>query len=543
MKRIAFITLILLQTIFLKAEDYLSVIQKAWNVEDFAAVIDNANKLLSKSPKSTVGFYYRGMAYFHTEMYGQAISDFTFAIKHCSKKDTIVVASDIYGYRAKTFVITGDTASALKDYSAAIKINPNDAELYINRGVLYENKLQYAEAESDYKKALDILQYNVDVEMRLAYCQTKQGKVSDAKATLERVIRMNPRNFDVKKEMALLCKSDNDIKSFVDYYIEYLEYASDGDDEMLVEASRDEYDYTVSAIEKVLGETKYKSYWLSIRVKVDMANNHYDVAIESLKKIEEIHSDSIVSPFVYYRMAVCYSNIGEYSKAVSYYTTLIDFEENDNSLDADDIFGRGLCYENMGSFDNAMADYNRALSMKDNDAEYLCHRGMLYEKIDSLQAAKVDYDKAIASDKDLAVAYLLRGKLLMRDFNDTNAAKSDFDEVLRLDTVVKSDSHRAQALCLLGKDNEAVAWINKMLGQTPVLYSVYYEAACLYALMGVCDSAVTYLGMAFEMRKFNNVQVQRERDFDNVRQCENFKALISQHSGKKLQEMFDSLKK
>jgi Flp pilus assembly protein TadD len=42
----------------------------------------------------------------------------------------------------------------LADYNQAIQINPNDAEAYNNRGVIYYNLKDYAKALADYNQAI-----------------------------------------------------------------------------------------------------------------------------------------------------------------------------------------------------------------------------------------------------------------------------------------------------------------------------------------------------------------------------------------------------
>jgi Flp pilus assembly protein TadD len=45
---------------------------------------------------------------------------------------------------------------AIEDYTAALRIDPNYAKAYSNRGVAYYNKEDYRRARADYEKALQL---------------------------------------------------------------------------------------------------------------------------------------------------------------------------------------------------------------------------------------------------------------------------------------------------------------------------------------------------------------------------------------------------
>ncbi len=50
----------------------------------------------------------------------------------------------------------GDTSGALKDFSRAIKVDPNFANSYFNRAMFYYNNNQQEKACNDFKKAYEL---------------------------------------------------------------------------------------------------------------------------------------------------------------------------------------------------------------------------------------------------------------------------------------------------------------------------------------------------------------------------------------------------
>jgi Tfp pilus assembly protein PilF len=50
----------------------------------------------------------------------------------------------------------GDNKAALSDYGKAIKLDPNEPNFHVNRGILYQKIRNYKGAEEDFQRALII---------------------------------------------------------------------------------------------------------------------------------------------------------------------------------------------------------------------------------------------------------------------------------------------------------------------------------------------------------------------------------------------------
>ena len=50
----------------------------------------------------------------------------------------------------------GEYQEAIDDYTSAIKINPDDADAYVNRGAAYHNLGKHQEAIDDFNTAIKI---------------------------------------------------------------------------------------------------------------------------------------------------------------------------------------------------------------------------------------------------------------------------------------------------------------------------------------------------------------------------------------------------
>jgi tetratricopeptide (TPR) repeat protein len=79
--------------------------------------------------------------------YGRAIKDYDKAIK-LNPDD-----AEAYNNRGAAYADLNQYEQAIEDYDKAIKLNPDDAEAYGNRGIAYSKIGRYEESARDLKKA------------------------------------------------------------------------------------------------------------------------------------------------------------------------------------------------------------------------------------------------------------------------------------------------------------------------------------------------------------------------------------------------------
>ena len=70
----------------------------------------------------------------------------------------------------------------------------------------------------------------------------------------------------------------------------------------------------------------------------------------------------------------------------------------------------------------------------------------------------------------------------------------------------------------------------------------YYDAACLYSLMGEGEQAVAYLRKAFEVGYRSLVHIAQDNDLDAIRGRDDFKELLLQYQKEKVKSLLEQLK-
>ncbi len=97
-----------------------------------------------------------------------------------------------YFSRGNDYSKQGNFTQAVSDYTKAIEINHNDANIYNNRGLAYKNQGKVTEAISDFTRAIQI-----NPNLGLAYnnrgnAYTSQGNFTQAISDFTRFIQINP---------------------------------------------------------------------------------------------------------------------------------------------------------------------------------------------------------------------------------------------------------------------------------------------------------------------------------------------------------------
>jgi clan AA aspartic protease (TIGR02281 family) len=122
----------------------------------------------------------------------------------------------------------------------------------------------------------------------------------------------------------------------------------------------------------------------------------------------------------------------------------------------------------------------------------------------------------------------MRGSLYL-DRGEKEKAMADFETVVAKDTTAETGSCRHYALNFLGKSDEALEWMQKILELDPNNPGCWYDMACLLSRMGKCDESVAALRTSFEKGYRSFPHIEHDDDMDAVRDREDFKALIQEY--------------
>ena len=81
--------------------------------------------------------------------------------------------------------------------------------------------------------------------------------------------------------------------------------------------------------------------------------------------------------------------------------------------------------------------------------------------------------------------------------------------------------------------------MNKIIKENSEDFGVYYDAACLYAIMGDSETALRYLEDSLEKGFRRFAHIRRDRGLDNIRKLPQFNNLIEEYEQKLKSEIIE----
>src|SRR5262249_905283 len=155
---------------------------------------------------SAIAHHERGLSYKSKGNFDRAIADFSEAIRLDPNY------AEVYNLRGVTYGNKGDLDRAIADYSEAIRLDPKLAAAYNNRGNAYKNKGDLDRAIADYNEAIRLAPeveaaHPETIVRRLAHYNRgraygSKGDLDRAIADLSEVIRVAPAVADARQDRA-----------------------------------------------------------------------------------------------------------------------------------------------------------------------------------------------------------------------------------------------------------------------------------------------------------------------------------------------------
>jgi tetratricopeptide (TPR) repeat protein len=159
--------------------------------------IDDFTKALEINPKDKENhkvYYMRGRSYLENRQYNEAINDFTKALEICPDTDKATKFSIIES-RGNAYHALNKNDAAFTDFSDAIALNPkheNIKYVYNNRGWILQGEQDYKKALKDYYAALAIDPAFAPSYYGRASAYSKSGNLPRAIEDAKEALRLDP---------------------------------------------------------------------------------------------------------------------------------------------------------------------------------------------------------------------------------------------------------------------------------------------------------------------------------------------------------------
>lgn len=499
---------------------------EAINNNNAEEALDYLNKEINEHPDNGYAFAWIALVRNYNEEFGRALTAANVAVKKIPSKDKEYKAF-AFGTRAQVYLNLEDTIQALKDYSQAINIVPDDDRFYNQRAQVYYEQGKYDLADKDYLKMISLKEGDVMGYMGIGRNANAQKRYEDAIKQFDYVVKLEPNYssaYSFRAESYIGLKKYNEA---IDDVISAL--GIDRDRKAfyeLQELADSAFEQTVAKLKvQKIKEPNEQSWDYDLGIVYERAAK-YNKAIAYYKESLEKESNIITAS----RISSCYDDLGDYDKALEYCNQAIALD----SVKTNYLYEKANILDNAGRTQEAiktMSDY--IANTPDEPAGYY-QRGWFKDHSGDIEGALEDYTMAITLQPNEAYAYLNRG-VLYRLKGENAKAESDFKQVVRLDSIPEEADCSFYAYYYLGQKDKAIEVLNTMLDKDKK--GNCYDAACLYSVMGEKEKALSYLRQSLEDGNRRFAHIKRDRDLDNIRNTEEFKVLLKEYEEKHLQEI------
>lgn len=499
---------------------------EAINNNNAEEALDYLNKEINEHPDNGYAFAWIALVRNYNEEFGRALTAANVAVKKIPSKDKEYKAF-AYGTRAQVYLNLEDTIQALKDYSQAINIVPDDDRFYNQRAQVYYEQGKYDLADKDYLKMISLKEGDVMGYMGIGRNANAQKQYEDAIKQFDYVVKLEPNYssaYSFRAESYIGLKKYNEA---IDDVISAL--GIDRDRKAfyeLQELADSAFEQTVAKLKvQKIKEPNEQSWDYDLGIVYERAAK-YNKAIAYYKESLEKESNIITAS----RISSCYDDLGDYDKALEYCNQAIALD----SVKTNYLYEKANILDNAGRTQEAiktMSDY--IANTPDEPAGYY-QRGWFKDHSGDIEGALEDYTMAITLQPNVAYAYLNRG-VLYRLKGENAKAESDFKQVVRLDSIPEEAECSFYAYYYLGHKDKAIEILNTILDKDKK--GKCYDAACLYSVMGEKEKALSYLRQSLEDGYRRFAHIKRDRDLNNIRNTEEFKVLMKEYEEKHLQEI------
>ena len=475
------------------------------------------NKDLKENPKNGYSYSWIAMLRGQNEEYGRALTAADLAIKYLPKKDAEYI---IFAYttRAGVYLHLEDTVKAMSDYDTAIKVKPDEGDLYEKRAQIYFEQERYDLAAADYHKMIELNPGDVMGYMGLGRNANEQKNWTEAIKQFDYVTKLSsdyPSGYSFRAESYIGLEKWNEA---TDDIVSALALEWDRKAMYLATTLKGPaFTMLVSKMKIQSIKSPNETRWPYVMGTMYQHEKQYKKAVEAYEEANKRNA----SPAILRWVAHCYSEMGLYENALN----SIDQALNMDSTDLVNLERKANILYEMGNAKSAIDVYTQVLNTQPEYAFGYYRRGWFKELTGDFDGAIEDLSMCVVLDPEESYAFETRGDIYLRQ-GKKELAEADFQKVIEIENTPEKYSCIHYAYQGLGQYDKAIEMMDSIIAREEDRAGNYYDAACLYARMDNKQKALEYLEKSLELGYRRFAHIERDQDMDPIRDMEEFKALI-----------------
>lgn len=446
------------------AEAFLGRADALREQEDYSAALTAYNQARDINPKLAAIYNGRGVCYRELGQIDLALNDFNNAMElDRTNPETAKNLGDILVNR------TQDPANALRVLDKAVELNPEDAEVFRNRGLAHAQLRRFDEAEKDIAKSVELKDDDFETYSMQASVYLFQDKAEKMPAVIEALTKAI-ETYPNREE-----QESTDPKTYAQGYLlrsdAYLKLANDKKNSR---EKRDEY---------------------------------YDLVIADADSVLEESPDAYpLSGQALYRKGVALRMEGKYGDAIKAFTDAIQQMPPGESggYAAEAYLMRGICWHMQGENRLARGDFQQAASIDYTDPRPQMWIGFTYAEEDDYRSAIDSFGEAISKNPNFSLPYINRG-LAYVQLGEYQRAAENFNEAIRVDpNNAENFNKRGRVYMLLKEFEKAYNSFHLATLNDEDNVEAFESAAEALRQLGRGSAAETYQKRANELKTTTN---------------------------------------
>jgi len=286
---------------------------------DYKTAIADFSESLKLDPKLAAAYMLRGRAWFASASKVIGV-DANFSEVDTYSTDRRTTAEQAYAFD-----------EAISDFTAALRLDPNNAVIYRERGIVYSDKGDTSQAIADFDQAIRFDPNNAPAYNSRGIVYLKKKDYDRAIADFSQALRLD----------------NNYTSAYTNRGVAYLD--------------RNDYDHAIADFNQALRLNPNDASAYNNRGFVYIANGDLDRAIEDYTQALRLDPDYAEA---YNIRANAYYSKKDYDRAIADYTHALLIDPNY----AEAYNNRGVAYYNKKNYEQAIADFEMALRINQDNA-------------------------------------------------------------------------------------------------------------------------------------------------------------------------------
>ena len=497
--------------------------EEAYQNDDYDEAMSLVEKQLKATPKNVDALYLRALIQVEANEYAEARADIDRALK-CYRGKPETERSRLYALKGLIFQAEDRYPDAAKAFTKAAKHARKDDPRHV-QDILFLLAQTYYKTEDRVaaeKVYLQMLEDNAEDEaamVGLARNRMDEERYEEALEWLDKAQALDEDYASVYKiKMQVLDKMGRR-EACVESALKYYELDEEAPDGFIAQYCEKCYPYAVAKVKSRINASDEPINWQLLLTTIYEKHGDYRSAVSVYDRLLKDYGED--EDIFYYRSR-CYREMGEFRRAAADLTQAYEMTGDGHYLSA-----RGDALRTGGFYDEAIRDYKACLEKDPAQGYYYYAIGWSYELSGDNHLAMQYYDQGVEIDQRYAYLFLSRADLLKPVHPDE--ARADYEKVLELDTIPQDGSCRQYALLALGREEEALDWMNQMIARDSLDSGHWYDKACLYGRMGRLDESLAALDTAFQKGFRRFAHLEHDDDMDPIRNLPAYQELVEEY--------------